>query len=278
MSALDHQIVRTSKYNQHLTAPDILGIMLKYYNIHLSNSTIQRRLRAAGLMGRVAWRKPFISLKNRLHRQRWCKERRNWPSTIWNQVVWTDESVFHEQGNDVRFYIRRRVGEEFDPHCTKATVKGGGSKVTVWACMTATGPGPIIRIDGIMDQYKYKTILEQNLKPWIQRCLPRRIPWQLVHDNDPKHKAKSVTEWLNHQRWTVMDWPAQSPDLNVIEHCWGEVDKVIRDKKPGNNKQLWKVVENAWNDLSASYCQKLVNSMHERCESVLKKRGYASRL
>jgi hypothetical protein len=39
------------------------------------------------------------------------------------------------------------------------------------------------------------------------------------HDNDPKHKIKSIVVWLDsHQESYINDWQAQSPDLNPIEH------------------------------------------------------------
>ncbi|KAI8423451.1 hypothetical protein MSG28_012583 [Choristoneura fumiferana] len=47
----------------------------------------------------------------------------------------------------------------------------------------------------------------------------------LVHDNDPKHTARTVKEFLTSQSVSVLDWPANSPDLNPIEHLWCEVKK-----------------------------------------------------
>ncbi|KAI5737867.1 hypothetical protein M8J77_000164 [Diaphorina citri] len=38
------------------------------------------------------------------------------------------------------------------------------------------------------------------------------------HDNDPKHTAKVVKNWLGEQSFTVMDHPPQSPDVNPIEN------------------------------------------------------------
>lgn len=272
----DRQIVRLSKCNRRLTTPEIRLQLLRFYGIQVSTTTIKRRLHDANMNGRLARRKPLISRKNRLHRKAWCRERKNWSATKWNQIIWSDESLFYRCGNDVRQWVRRRPGEEFDPNCTVPTIKGGGGKVTVWGCITSAGPGPIKRIDGTMDQHVYRGILENTLQPWIKQRF-RRKKWVFQHDNDPKHKAKSVQEWLRRRRWDVSDWPAQSPDLNPIEHCWSVVDKSVRIEKPKNVEELWQVVEKAWKNLDPQYCNKLVLSMNNRCEAVLSNCGYATR-
>ena len=47
------------------------------------------------------------------------------------------------------------------------------------------------------------------------------------HDNDPKHTANAVKSYLEIKTYleTVMDWPPQSLDLNIIETVWNHLNR-----------------------------------------------------
>ncbi len=57
-------------------------------------------------------------------------------------------------------------------------------------------------------------------------------------DLAPVHTAKSTTSCLNDHGVGVLDWPANSPDLNPIENLWGIVKRKMRNKRPKNADEL----------------------------------------
>ncbi len=57
-------------------------------------------------------------------------------------------------------------------------------------------------------------------------------------DLAPAHTAKGTKSWFNDHGVTVLDWPANSPDLNPIENLWGIVKRKMRYTRPNNADDL----------------------------------------
>lgn len=72
-------------------------------------------------------------------------------------------------------------------------------------------------------------------------------PEQLLifqQDNEPKHSAKIVKDWLKNQNCTLMDWRAHSPELHSIENLGAMVKRRLGrfETAPCNLDELWKSV------------------------------------
>ncbi len=73
------------------------------------------------------------------------------------------------------------------------------------------------------------------------RALHASFCWQVYGDADfifqqdlaPAHTAKGTKSWFNDHGVTVLDWPANSPDLNHII-----VKRKMRDTRPNNADEL----------------------------------------
>ena len=111
----DRALVRTCLKNRLLTAP----LLKQVWDTSStpSTTTVKRRLRSAGLNGRIARRKPLLSPKHRQARLEFAKGHINWSANEWRKVVWSDESKFNIFNSDGRTYVRRRVGEELMDEC-----------------------------------------------------------------------------------------------------------------------------------------------------------------
>lgn len=145
----------------------------------------------------------------------------------------------------------------------------------VWSCITPKGVGFIEKIDGTMTALKYINILENNYIPTLDIYELSHNDVVFMQDNDPKHKARITMQWLSENEIEVMDWPAQSADLNPIETFWKQLkDKLGQYEKPATGiDELWRRVKETWNAFPASSCLNHINSMPDRIQAVIKAKG-----
>ena len=171
----------------------------------------------------------------------------------------------------------KEKGEGLSDRLVEGTVKYGGGNLMMWGCMSWHGVGFACRIDGKMDGELYESILKDELMKTLEWFGQGVGDIVFQQDNDLKHTCKRARNWFKNKNLEVLQWPAQSPDLNPIEHLWHHLKKQVRDyKEPvGGVTELWERTEEKWEGISQEKCQRLIESMPRRIQAVIKaKEGY----
>lgn len=184
----DKLIVRLAEKNPFMTSVQIKKEPLP--GITISSRTIRRCLEEAQLYGRVNRKKPLLKKKNRQARLKFAREHINRSINDWKKVLWSDETKVNRVGSNGRVYVRRLKCKENDPKYTMSSLKHGEENIKLWGCFSWYRVAPIVKIDGILDQEKYKDILQNHMVLFADENLP--VTWVFQQDNDPNHTAKSV--------------------------------------------------------------------------------------
>lgn len=268
-------VTRALKTGDLETANDIKSILRNQLEINVSTRTIRRKLQDSGFRAKEKVKKPKFSQKNIKERYSFAKRYKDWTIEDWKRVIWSDETKINRFQSDGKAWCWKHKDESLKPHHVKQTVKHGGGNIMIWGCMTWNGVGFMCKINETMNQKIYAEILQGELLDTINhfKLNPKEIYFQ--HDNDPKHTARSVKDWLLSQDFETIEWPSQSPDLNPIEHLWVEVKRKLRQlpEPPKGICDLWEHVQDIWNEIRPETCQNLIESMPNRIKAVLKAKG-----
>jgi transposase len=260
---LDNAVQATQFINNTLTNP-----------VH--PQTVRNALKEAGLQSATKKKVPMLKQTHRQRRLKFAQYHENWTVEDWKRVLWSDETKINWIGSDGKVYVWKQKGESVSDRTTIPTVKhGGGNNLMVWGCMGWNGVGKLIEVQGKMDAKQYCEILEDGLVESFEELEVEEGERIFQQDNDPKHTSKLATKWFEDNNIHVLEWPAQSPDLNPIEHLWEHLKHQLLkyDTPPKGVHELWDRLVEEWNEISPKVCQNLIESMPRRVKAVIKAHG-----
>jgi len=290
-SVVDHYVKDPDKYNIKIPTgrPSILNSPMKRRlfrelssnptslnqlrsncDIQASKWTIGRTLRNSKIFKYVKMcGAPNLTEAHKRRREEWAKEKLALGDK-WKQVIFSDEKKFNLDGPDgFKFYWHdlRKEKRQFSQRGF------GGGNVMVWAAIGIRGKSQIAFVSNKMNSEDYQGVLQQFLLPVAKQISGNA--WLFQQDNASIHSSTSTTTWLTKKKVIVIDWPARSPDLNIMENLWGILSRRVYE----NGKQYKTVgdlrvaIEREWDAIDIIDVKTLYDSMLQRVAKVATRRG-----
>jgi len=291
-------LVRVVRKHRRKTLSDITNILPDNPSVR----TLQRELKEVGIQKHIAIKKPWISDENKQKRLDWCRAHKDWPLSKWMKVIFSDECKV-EIGKDARaIWVFRDASEKYCEDCLVSALKGPKASIMVWGCFSANKLGPLLTFSkGGISSAEYIDTLKNGLLPFIEQLnnIPRATELDAIHvctigdyifqqDNAPIHTSQATRRFFQSHRLEVMDWPANSPDLNPIEHLWPHLKtkfhhefEALGTKKPSRSEgalELYAgILKRVWAEELEAIAQSLVESMPRRIDTVIAAGGGPTR-
>ena len=73
----------------------------------------------------------------------------------------------------------------------------------------------------------------------------------------------------------LLDWVAQSPDLNPIEHLRSKIKLELKNITDSNKNQRKEQILEVWNSISPEFLLKLAKSMPKRLKQAIQQKKVA---
>ena len=148
-----------------------------------------------------------------------------------------------------------------------------GIQVMMWAGIIFHHQTVPVFVEGTLNQYQY---IDRTLEPVVLPFATAAGPaLRYMQDNARSHTAATVRDWFRNENITLLPWPAQSPDLNPIEHVWDVLQRRITPHLHNvhTNQGLQDILTREWNLLPQNEIDNLILSIPRRCRAVVNAAG-----
>ncbi|KAG2210618.1 hypothetical protein INT46_005294 [Mucor plumbeus] len=283
VSVSTQQYIARRLQNGRQDGPKAVQEYLRSIEIDMSLSGVRKLLKRMGFKPRRKIKTNFISKKNKPLRLAWAKKHHHLTVDQWRQWVFSDKTRVNLWGSDSNPYYWSDDGDILQPYQTEPHVEEDGGSVLFWDCITANNPGYSTTVmDGSVDSTVYVDILQTSLLDTLEYYDMNRNVIRFQQDNATPHTSKITQDWFSANGFifeTIRDWPAQSPDLNPIEHVWYQLKRRLNTypTRPTTKGELEARITSEWYKFTKNGCLKYIDSMPARIKAVIRSGGGPTR-
>ncbi|GFY11478.1 transposable element Tcb2 transposase [Trichonephila clavipes] len=185
-----------------------------------------------------------------------------------------DESRFSLSSDSHRILIWRERGSRNHPSNIIERDRYGGHSVLVWGSIMLGSRTDLHIFDaGSVNGTRY---CNEILLPYVRLFRGAMgLQFLFMDDKAPCHCTVAAEQFLESEDIERMDWPAQSPDLNPIEHVWDFLGRRLaaRILPPVTIRELRLALQDEWAAMPQQLIDTLILSIGRRCETCLAVRG-----
>ena len=146
-------------------------------------------------------------------------------------IVWSDKSQFLLFHTDGRTRVWRKTTQVHASIMPCVNIAGWWWWCDGVGCALMAHIGPLIKVEQHLNAKRYLNIIANQVHLFMAAVYPYTSGF-LQQDNAPCHKDRIVQEWFHEHdgEFSLLQWPAQSPDLNPIEHLWDDMERAIHSQ------------------------------------------------
>ena len=243
--------------------------ILEEFNVSLCSSLVSITRRKIGYVFTHPRKRQAFNQNQIAKRIQFCEKQIENAEKWRHNIIITDESRFGMYPDSSRLWLRRGNYNEK----TFVSTEKFYPTIMVWAGIGYNYKSQLIILERTLNAESYIQMLEDNhIIEDIKTKNPGQIMW-FQQDGAPAHNSKKTKKYITKLIHLVDDWPANSPDLSVIENLWAIIKQRIKINPPRTLEELKNRLIEEWNKLDQNLINNLIMEYPDRFRLCIREKG-----